>query len=86
MLRTVVALVFAGLAVLVAILQVGGLISARRRHRNYSLVPLIGAILGVAACLIAPWKHTAYAIPIFLLLDPTPVFLVLAVITGRFSK
>jgi hypothetical protein len=86
MLRTVAALVFAGLAVLLAILQVGGMISARRRHRNYSLMPFIGAILGVAACLIAPWKHTAYAIPIFLVLDPTPLMLLFLVITGRFSK
>jgi len=85
-LRFVAALVLGGLAVVVAILQIGGMISARREGRGYSLVPFIGALLGVAGCLVAPWKHSSYAIPIFLILDPTPVMFAFLAITGRLFK
>jgi hypothetical protein len=84
--RAVVASVFGGLAVVVAILQVGGLIAARRKGRSYSFVPFVGALLGVAACFIAPWKNTVYAIPAFLVLDPTPVMFAIAALTGRLSR
>lgn len=84
--RSVAALVLGGLAVLLAILQLSAAISARRQGRSYSLVPFIGALLGTAACLIAPWRHSAYAIPIFLFLDPTPFTFAFVLITGRLSK
>jgi hypothetical protein len=86
MLRAVAALVLGGLAVLIAILQIGAAISARRHGRGYSFVPFLGAIVGVGGCLIAPWQHAAYAIPIFLVLDPTPVMFTFAAITGRLFK
>lgn len=85
-LREVGAVVLGGLAILVAILQIGGAISARRQGRGYSLVPFVGAILGVAGCLFAPWRHAACAIPLFLVLDPTPVMFTLLVVTGRLFK
>jgi hypothetical protein len=85
-LRSLAALILGGLAVLVAILQVGGVMSARRQGRGYSLVPFVGALLGVAGCLVAPWRHSVYAIPIFLILDPTPITLAFLVITGRLFK
>jgi hypothetical protein len=81
--RAIVAGALGVLAVLVAVVQVASAIFAGRQNRSYSLVPFVGAVLGVAACLIAPWRHTAYAIPIFLLLDPTPLFFVYAAVTGR---
>ena len=86
LLREVVAVVLGGLAVVIAILQVGGAISASRQGRGYSLVPFLGAILGVAGCLIAPWRPARYAIPIFLVLDPTPAMFAFAAITGRLFK
>ena len=86
MLRMVGALALGGLAVLVAILQIGGAISARRQGRGYSFVPFLGAVFGVAGCLIAPWRHSAYAIPIFLILDPTPLMFAFSALTGRLSK
>jgi hypothetical protein len=85
-LRSVAALVLGGLAVLVAILQIGGAISARRHGRSYSFVPFLGALLGAGGCLIAPWRHSAYAIPIFLVLDPTPVTFTFLAVTGRLFK
>ena len=84
--RAIAAGVLGGLAVLAAALQIAGAISARRQNRSYSLVPFVGAVLGVAACPIAPWKHSAYAIPIFLVLDPTPLFFAYATVTGRLFK
>ena len=81
-----VSLTLGGLALLVAILQVGGLIAARRKGRSYSLVPFLGAILGVSACLIAPWRMSVYAIPVFLVLDPTPVTFAVALFSGRLFK
>jgi hypothetical protein len=86
MLRSVAALILGGLAVVVAIFQVGGAISARRQGRSYSLVPFLGALLGIAGCLLAPWRHSACAIPIFLVLDPTPVLFAHLAITGRLFK
>ena len=72
--RAVLASVLGGIAVLVGVLQVGALIAARRQNRSYSLVPFVGAILGgVLACVVAPWRNALYAIPVFLVLDPTPV-------------
>jgi hypothetical protein len=85
-LRSVAALVLGGLAVLVTILQIGGAIAARRQGRSYSFVPFVGALLGTVGCLIAPWRHSAYAIPIFLVLDPTPVTFGFLAITGRLFK
>jgi hypothetical protein len=85
LMRAIVALVFAGLALLMAILQVGALISAKRASRSYSLVPFLGAIVGIAACLIAPWKNAVYAIPLFLILDPSPVLFAIAMAKGAFK-
>jgi hypothetical protein len=85
-LRSVAALVLGGLAVVVAILQIGGAISARRRGYSYSFVPFLGALLGTVGCLIAPWRHSAYAIPIFLFLDPTPVTFGFLAVRGRLFK
>jgi hypothetical protein len=76
-------LVLGGLAVIVAILQIGGLVSAGRRGRSYSFVPFVGALLGIAACLVGPWRYSAYAIPIFLVLDPTLVIFAFWAIKGR---
>jgi hypothetical protein len=84
--RSLAALILWGLAVLVAILQLGAIISAHRQRRGYSLVPFVGALLGVTGCLVAPWTHSAYGIPIFLVLDPTPVMFAFLAITGRLSK
>jgi hypothetical protein len=86
--RAITAMVLGGLAVLVAALQVAAMISIRRQkqNRSYSFVPFLGAALGVAACLIAPWRNSGYVIPIFLLLDPTPLLFAYSVLTGRFSK
>jgi hypothetical protein len=85
-LRSVAALVIGGLAVLVTILQIGGAISARRKGRSYSFVPILGALLGAGGCIIAPWRHSAYAIPIFLILDPTPAMFVFLAVRGRLFK
>jgi hypothetical protein len=82
-LRSVAALILGGLAVLVAILQLGGAISARR---SYSFVPFLGALLGVGGCLVAPWRHSAYAIPIFFVLDPTPATFAFLTVKGRLFK
>jgi hypothetical protein len=85
-LRSVAALILGGLAVLVAILQLGGAISARRKGRSYSFVPFLGALLGVGGCLVAPWRHSAYAIPIFFVLDPTPATFAFLTVKGRLFK
>jgi len=85
-LRSLAALVLGDLAVLLAILQIGGAISAHRRGRSYSFVPFLGAILGTVGCLTAPWRHSVYAIPIFLVLDPTPITFGFLAITGRLFK
>jgi hypothetical protein len=84
--RAIAAIVLGGLAVLVAALQAAALIAARRVNRSYSFVPFVGAVLGVAACLIAPWRNSAYVIPIFLLLDPTPLLFAYSAVTGRLFK
>jgi hypothetical protein len=84
--RVVLAAVLGGLAVLLAIVQIAGMVSAFRQKRSHSWVPFIGAILGIAACLVAPWRNSVYAIPVFLVLDPTPAMFVVAVFTGRFGK
>ena len=83
--RVVIASVFGGVSVVVAVLQVGGLIAARRQGRSYSFLPFLGALLGVAACFIAPWKNSIYAIPAFLVLDPTPVMFAVAAWRGRMA-
>ena len=84
--RSVVALLLGGLAILLAILQIAAAISARRQGRSYSLVPFLGAVLGVTACLIAPWKHSAYAIPLVLVVDPTPLTFAFVLVTGRLTR
>ena len=81
-----VGLTLGGLALLVAILQVAGLMAARRKGRSYSFVPFLGAILGVSACLIAPWRMSVYAIPVFLVLDPTLVTFAVGLLSGRMFK
>jgi hypothetical protein len=84
--RAIAALTLGGIAVLVAAVQVAAAISARRQNRPYSLVPFVGSVLGIAACLIAPWRNSAFAIPIFLLLDPTSLFFAYSAVTGRLFK
>ena len=84
--RVVAAAVFASLAVLLAILQVAALIVASRRKRGYSLVPFLGALLWIAACLAAPWEQSWVAMPFALLVDPTPVLFAAAALKGAFSK
>ena len=84
--RVVLASVLGGIAVLVGVLQVGALIAARRQSRSYSLVPFVGASLGVIACFVAPWRNALYAIPVFLALDPTPVMFAVMAVRGRLFK
>lgn len=84
--RTFAAAALGGLAVLLAIGQVAAMIAASRRKRCYSLVPFLGALLWIAACLVAPWKGSWYAIPFFLVVDPTPALFVVAVLKGSFSR
>jgi hypothetical protein len=49
------------------------------------ILPFLGAILGITGCLIAPWRHSTYAIPILLVLDPTPVGFAVAAIRELFN-
>jgi hypothetical protein len=84
--RVVLAAALGGLAVLLAIFQIAGHVSALRQKRSYSWVPFIGASLGIAACLVAPWRNSVYAIPAFLVLDPTPAMFIVAALTGRLRK
>jgi hypothetical protein len=77
---------FGGLAIVLAILQVAALIAATRQKRGYSFVPFLGALLWIAACLVAPWKQSWYALPLFLVVDPTPVLFLVAALKGSFSK
>ena len=86
MARIAVALTLGSLALLVAVLQIGGLIAARRGGRSYSFVPFLGAALGVSACLIAPWSMSVFVIPAFLVLDPTPVTFAVTLFSGRMFK
>jgi hypothetical protein len=44
-------------------------IIARRRGRNVSAVPFLGALLGSAACLVCPMEGASKLIPVALLLD-----------------
>ena len=84
--RAVLASVLGGIAALLGVLQVGALIAARRQNRSYSLVPFVGAILGVLACFVAPWRNALYAIPVFLVLDPTPAMFAVTAVRGRLFK
>lgn len=84
--RIFVAAVLGGLAVVVVILQVLAAIEAIRQKRSYSFVPFLGALLWIAACLVAPWRQSLYALPLFLVIDPTPAFFVVAVLKGAFWK
>lgn len=71
--RTVIALTFGALTILISLAQYGGLVAARRKGRGYSFVPFIGAILGVTACLLAPWQGSRWLLPLVFVLDPTPI-------------
>jgi hypothetical protein len=84
--RIYAAAAFGGLAIVLGILQDAALIAATRKQRSYSFVPLVGALLWIAACLVASWKQSWYALPLFLVVDPTPAFLLVAALRGAFSK
>lgn len=84
--RALMAMGFGGLGILLALGQVVVLIAARRRQSGYSLVPFVGAILGVAACLVAPWSGSAWFLPLAFVLDPSPVVLLWVAATGGFKR
>jgi hypothetical protein len=84
-LRGIVACVLGALAALMALSQLGALIAASRTRRGYSFVPLIPAIVGVAACLVAPWPRSGWLLPIAFVLDPTPI-MYLAVLVRWISR
>jgi hypothetical protein len=72
-----------------AILILGEVVSAcvhHRRQRNYSFIPFLPALLGVAGCIVAPWPRSAWFIPLFLIGDPSVPLLVVAVLRGNFRK
>lgn len=84
--RAIVSLVL-GVAFLVLVIgQMVELMSARSRGRSYSFIPILPAVLGVTACLVAPWRGSVYAIPLELILDPTPLMIVVVALRGGFSK
>jgi hypothetical protein len=80
--RAAIALGLGALSVLLALLQFGALVSTSRKGKGYSFVPFIGAILGVSACLLAPWEGSGWLLPIAFLLDPTPTMFLWALVTG----
>lgn len=81
MARAVIALALGALTILLAIAQFSALIANSRKGRGYSFVPFIGAILGVAACLVAPWRWSNWLLPATLVLDPTPPLFLWAFVT-----
>ena len=84
--RAVVAVGLGALAILLAVAQLGAVISALRKGRGYSLVPFVGAILGVGACLVAPWHGTGWLVPLAFVLDPTPMTFLWVLATGKLSR
>ncbi len=84
--RIIASAVFGGLAIVLAILQVAALVAALRQKRGYSFVPFVGALLWILACIVSPWKQSWYAIPLFLVIDPTPTLFVVAALKGAFAK
>jgi hypothetical protein len=81
--RAAIALGLGALTLLLVLLQFGARVSARREGQGYSFVPFIGAILGVSACLLAPWEGSGCLLPIAFALDPTPSFVCLPVDSER---
>ena len=64
-------------------------IVARKRRRNVSAVPLLGALSGLAACLACPVAGSAKLIPVAVLLDLSVyhlAMLVLRIVAGRGAK
>jgi hypothetical protein len=84
--RAVIAAGLGLLAVLIAGMQIAALVARRQTGRGYSFIPLIPAMIGVAACLVAPWPGSAWLVPMAFVLDPTPVLSLYALVTGRLSK
>ena len=86
MVRVIAAAALGSIAVLMAILQVAAVLAASRRKRGYSLVPFLGGLLWIAACLVAPWRESWYALPFFVIVDPTPAFFAVAALEGKSPK
>jgi len=71
------------------VLIVAGLFAAsaaRRQGRNDSFIPFVPALLGVAGCIVAPWRGTAWFALVFLIADPSVGLFVLALLRGNFRK
>lgn len=86
LIRWILTAVFGGIALLLDVGNVVLAIRARKSGRHMSPVPLFGALLGTAACLLCPLPGTAKAIPIAILLDTSMLGLVvysLKWMTGR---
>jgi hypothetical protein len=47
--------ILGALSVLILLCNWGGTVRAIRTGRNYSWVPLLGGLFGMAACLTCPW-------------------------------
>ena len=69
LIRWLLTVFFAVVAVLVDTGNVAGAIIARKRGRNFSAVPIIGALCGVVACLLCPMIRARYLIPVAVVLD-----------------
>jgi hypothetical protein len=73
--RWFVTVLFAVVAVLLDTANLAAPIIARRRGRNVSAVPLLGAISGTLACLFCPLAGSGSLIPIAVLLDVSVIYL-----------
>jgi hypothetical protein len=71
--RAIAAVGLGAMTILFALGQFAAVISAKRKGRRFSYVPFVGAILGVGACLVAPWQGSRWLVPIAFILDPTPL-------------
>jgi hypothetical protein len=82
----------AALAAVALTVDVGNAVApilARKRGRNVSAVPLLGALSGLAACLACPVGGSAKLIPVAVLLDLSVyhlAMLVLRIAAGRGTK
>lgn len=67
--RWIFTVALGSMALLVDVGNVTAPILGRRRQKNVSMVPLLGAIFGTVACVVCPMGGSAKLIPVAVLFD-----------------